>query len=96
MNWFAELSRIMTDTRGFTATGNPNTFCRFTRDQGIRGLHSDWIFANDALDFMKELADDCPQFETNGESCRADCDNLNRWPILKTGRIAYQALGPER
>jgi hypothetical protein len=93
---FAELARTMTADHGFTATKNPTSSWYFPKDQGIRGLYSDWIFPNDILDFLKELAEHCPKFELNGKSCRNDCSNLNRWPILKTGRIAYQALGLRR
>lgn len=82
---------------GFRGNSSYDTYIYFCEDKGIAAYDSEFVYPNDALEYIRTLNIRCKKFYEIGDNCRADCKTyLNRWPTLKTGKICYQVIEFER
>lgn len=82
---------------GFKGNSSYDRYIHFKEDRGIAAYNNEFVYPEDALNYMKALNTRCKQFYEIGENCNIDCKpKLNRWPTLKTGKICYQVIEFER
>ena len=82
---------------GFRGNSSYDRYIHFVEDKGIVAYDYEFVYPNDALNYIRTLNTRCKQFVENGTNCSVDCGAyLNRWPTLKTGKICYQVIEFER
>lgn len=80
-----------------TSHNTYNTCTYFKGDKGIAAFDSEFIYPEDALEYIKNLNKKCEKYMENGMNCNRNCKTyLTRWPILKTSNIYYQIIKFER
>ena len=65
-------------------------------DEGIRKIDYKFEYPNEAIELLNSLNTECSTYISNGGNCASDCENLNRWPILRAKNIRYQVLTFDR
>lgn len=69
----------------------------FDNGKGIALEDNYFHYPSDALNFVKNLYNECVNYKVKGKKCKLDCYNyLSRSPILKTNHIRYQVIKFER
>jgi len=82
---------------GFKGNCSYDRYTYFNEDRGIAAYDNEFVYPEDALNYIKTLNTRCKQFFEIGQNCNMDCkQKLNRWPTLKTGKICYQIIEFER
>lgn len=80
-----------------TSHNTYNTYTYFEGDKGIASFDSEFIYPEDALEYIKNLNEKCEKYMECGTNCKRNCKTyLTRWPILKTSNICYQIIKFER
>lgn len=93
---FRRIAQIMQNTHGYQCLDDLDEYWTVTEDQGLRAICPSFVYPNDIRPHVSALLNECPTFTHNGEPCDDDCENLNRWPILKASFINYNLLRFER
>jgi len=93
---FLKIAKIMQDRHGFTCLDKLDQYWTVTKEKGIRGLCSNFVYPDDILEKVKSSLNECPTFSKNEEPCKDNCGHLNRSPILKTSFINYNMLRFQR
>ena len=66
-------------------------------DEGIRAASYDYVYPDDALNYLTHLQDYCFDYDEDNFVCSTSCHNkLTRMPILKTNTICCNCIKFER
>ncbi len=80
-----------------TSQNTSNTYTHFEEDKGIASFDSEFIYPEDALEYIKNLNKKCKKHMEYGTNCNSNCKTyLTRWPILRTSNIFFQIFKFER
>ena len=76
-----------------TSQNTYNTYTYFEGNKGIASIDSEFIYPEDALEYIKNLNEKCEKYMECGTNCKRNCKTyLTRWPILKTSNICCQII----
>lgn len=81
---------------GFRPDSNYNLYKGYTDNAAIYSYDNNYIYPNDALDYLKHLSEKCDNYVNTGQNCFYGCNYLNRQPVLRNGMICYQVIKFER
>ena len=82
---------------GFEQKNLNYRFTYFPENRGIAAYDSQYVYPQQAYDYIKNLNQKCSKYIEQGANCKNSCSEyLNRSPILKTGTIFYQLIDLER
>lgn len=81
---------------GFATKHNYTRYTYYPNNNAICLLDNNYIYPEDALEYLKHLSEKCDNYIETGENCYYECRNLNRQPVLKSGMICYQVIKFER
>ena len=81
---------------GYKASQAYNRYTHYKQNVGIATYDSDYIYPDNAREYIINLNKKCAHFIKNGINCEESCKCLNRWPVMKTGMICYQIIKFER
>lgn len=84
INKIDKLTRVLCK-KGYKTDSDPLMYSCFSRDVGIVSQDSTFCYPDVALSTIKDLTKQCKNI---GE-CNEDCQDLKRWPILKTGSLRF-------
>ena len=73
----------------FSVSNFDRTRCYGIESQGIRAVDNSFIYPNDIICYIQELANVCDKQNVLLEKCVGCSQALSRWPILKTDYINY-------
>jgi hypothetical protein len=65
-------------------------------DKGLRKICPEFVYPDVIKSRVEALLDECPKYVQQKHSCKADCHELKRSPILKATFVNYQSLRFER
>ncbi len=81
---------------GFKANKPYDRYTYYIQNVGIATYDSDYVYPEDAREYIIHLNEKCLNFIKNRKNCEEACNYLNRWPVMKTGMISYQVIKFER
>ena len=84
------------ERNGFKSDCKYNSYTSFDKSVGIKAYDNDYLYPNEARDYVLHLNEKCANYTSNGNNCYDNCLNLNRYPVMKTGMICYQIIKFER
>jgi len=98
LNEMSRLTRVSTalQSNGFRCLDNTNEYWHTPNCNGLSNICPGFDYPDAVKDQIAGLKALCPTYNRNGVSCEADCDCLNRWPILTARYIKYAFLRFER
>ncbi|MFC1588032.1 hypothetical protein ACFL54_06970 [Planctomycetota bacterium] len=92
MNRCKKIANILTKKHGYSCLDDTSKYWHY-KEAGIRKYCWDFVYPDNIKNYLDGLQRHCPTYIENGNvSCKDDCDNLNRSPILKTTYINYSML----
>ena len=83
---------------GFEITkGDLDKYCIWEKDVGIRAERYDYVYPQEALDYLADLHLNCSDYDSENRTCSKICpEKLTRMPILKTNTICFNYIKLER
>lgn len=81
---------------GFRPDSDYNIYTHYTDNAAIYSYDNDYIYPNEALEYLKHLNEKCENFIDAGKNCYSTCGYLDRQPVLRNGMICYQVIKFER
>ena len=85
------------EQNGFVTKDDAGVYWHYeNEDRGINKMDQTFEYPNEAIDLLSSLSEACYTYVNEGENCTDDCQNLNRWPVLKARNIRYQILSFDR
>jgi len=90
-----QIYRALLDN-GFRPDSDYDVYTHYTNNAAICLYDENYIYPNDALDYLKHLSEKCDNYVNTGKNCYYGCNYLNRQPVLRNGMICYQVIKFER
>ena len=85
------------ESNGYRQTNTEDVSWSFKENKGIISYAHDFLYPQDAYDYVVSLNEKCNRYIEMGSNCEDECKNyLNRKPTTKTGNITYQIMDFER
>ncbi|PLX89594.1 MAG: hypothetical protein C0618_00840 [Desulfuromonas sp.] len=91
-NRMASVLRILENDHGYSCPKAKTEYTYYKKVVGLRTYFYDFVYPQEAYDYLSALHEKCPKYISNSKYCEDDCKgNLNnKRPILNTGHIRYQ------
>lgn len=85
------------EDNGYKQNNKKDVSWSFKENKGIICYNHDYLYPQDAYDYIVNLNKKCNKYIEMGVNCKNECERyLNRKPTTKTGNITYQIIELER